>query len=132
MERQVRVGREVLEEDLPTYRPTKHQRRLLLSEIEELIAARVAGAEINDLATRFGIHRATVIKHLNQSNTPKRRRQGRTLTPDQLLGAGEAYNSGLSLVEVGKRYGVDRRQVSRALKKAGVVIRAPGRMMALE
>lgn len=127
MERQVRLGGEVLEEDLPTYRPTKHQRRLLPSEVEELIAARVAGAEINDLASRFGIHRATVINHLNQSNTPKRRRQGRTLTPDQLQRAGQAYASGLSLIEVGEQFDVDKRYLRRALPKAGFTIRPPGR-----
>lgn len=87
------------------------------------MAAREAGAQIKDLAEQFGVHKATVIAHLERAGVPGRRWPGRTLSLTQVQEAVQLYESGLSLVAVGERFGVDKRQVSRALRGAGVEIR---------
>lgn len=101
--------------------------RLSPEQITELIEARTAGGQINDLAARFGIHRSTVIAHLNSAGVPGQRYRGKTLTPDQVTGAAALYESGLSLSAVGERFDVDKRQVAKALRGAGVRLRPPGR-----
>ncbi|MBM3675933.1 MAG: hypothetical protein FJW88_13510 [Actinobacteria bacterium] len=92
-----------------------------------MVAARTAGTEINELAARFGINRNTVMTHLQRAGVPKQRRRGRTLDAEQLRAAGRLYESGVSLVSVGERFGVDKRYLSRALAEVGVVIRPSGR-----
>ena len=114
-------------EAAPQRPPRQHQQRLTPTQVEELAALRQAGAEINELAERFGVHRSTVMSHLNRASVPQRRRQGRTLTPDQVQSAGRLYASGVSLVEVGERFNVDRRYLRNALPAAGFVLRPPGR-----
>lgn len=100
---------------------------LSLEQVDRLLAAREAGAEINDLAAEFGVHRATVINHLRRAGVPGRKRQGRRLDPDQVRAAGELYASGMNLIEVGERFDVDRRYLRLALPAAGFELRRPGR-----
>jgi len=47
--------------------PRQRQYRLTTAEAQELVAARVAGATINDLADRFQVHRTTVMSHLSKA-----------------------------------------------------------------
>jgi hypothetical protein len=105
----------------------RRSRQLTKDEVESLVAARLAGAEINQLADQFGVHRATVIKLLSRAGVPHRRRQGRSLSPDQLVAAGELYVSGVNLIEVAERFDVDRRYLRRALPEVGFEVRPPGR-----
>ena len=102
-------------------------RRLSDDQAAQLAADREAGTEIKDLAKRYNIDRSTVINHLHRAGVPSRRRQGRTLSPDQLQAAGELYASGLNLIEVGGRFDVDRRYLGKALPAAGFQLRPPGR-----
>jgi len=101
-------------------------RRLSKPEVEELIAARLAGEEIAALADRFQVARSTVIDHLNRYDVPGRRWPGRTLTAEQLQAAGQLYASGLRLELVGERFGVDRRYLRRVLPTLGIDIRPAG------
>lgn len=105
-------------------------RRLTEAQISQLVADREAGTEIKDLASRYNIDRSTVINHLHRAGVPGRRRQGRSLSPDQLQAAGELYVSGLNLIEVGERFDVDRRYLRRVLPGAGFLLRSPGRQAA--
>jgi transposase len=105
----------------------RSQRRLRSDEVMALAQARREGAEIKELAERFGVHRTTVLAHLERAEVPGRRRQGRQLSPERLEEAGQLYASGLSLIEVGERFDVDRRYLRRALPAAGFVLRPPGR-----
>jgi len=102
-------------------------RHLTQVEIAELVAARQAGTQIKDLASRFRVHKSTVIAHLERAGVPGMRWPGKTLTPEQVQDAAWLYQSGLNLIEVGARFGVDRRQVSRALREKGVLLRDAGR-----
>ena len=106
--------------------PRRRMRQLSEVEVAELVAAREAGAQIKELASRFGVHKSTVLAHLDRAGVPGRRWAGKTLTPEQVRDAVWLYQSGLNLIEVGARFGVDRRQVSRALKEAGFALRPPG------
>ncbi len=114
-------------ETAPQRPPRQHQQRLTPAQVEELAALRRSGSEINDLARHFGIHRSTVMNHLNRAAVPQRRRQGRTLNADQIKAAGRLYASGLSLIEVGERFNVDKRYLRRVLPEAGFTLRPPGR-----
>lgn len=101
--------------------------QLTKEQVARLVAAREVGAEINQLATEFGVHRATVINHLHRAGVPGRKRQGRTLGPDQVRAAGELYASGVSLIEVGEQFDVDRRHLRKVLPENGFELRPPGR-----
>lgn len=79
------------------------QRRLRPEEVALLVTMRETGSEINDLAEHFGIHRSTVIAHLNRQGVEGRRRQGRALSDERLHQAGEFYVAGHSLIETGDR-----------------------------
>ena len=94
--------------------------------LDQLVAARLAGAQINELARQFNQHRATIIKHLNDAGVPHRARRGRELSPERLEAAGLLYASGLSLLEVGERFDVDRRYLRQALPAAGFALRPSG------
>lgn len=80
------------------------------------------GAQVKDLAERFGVHRVTITTLL--------RRQGVTLrkpglTTDQIAAACRLYRSGWSVSRLGAKLGVDGTTVWRALITAGVIMRSP-------
>jgi transposase len=106
--------------------PRRRQRKLDQEAVEALISARTNGAEIDDLAERFGIGRNTVMAHLEREGVPGRRWPGRTLNPEQLEAAGQLYRTGLNLIAVGEEFDVDRRYLRKALPAAGFTLRKPG------
>jgi transposase-like protein len=105
----------------------KARRQLSPEDVARLVAEREAGAEINNLAEQFGVHRATVINQLQRAGVDGRRHAGRTLSPLDLQRAGQLYASGRSLIEVGERFNVDRRYLRRELPEAGFDLRRAGR-----
>ena len=105
-------------------------RRLSEDQVAALVAEREAGAEINDLAARFGVDRTTVMAHLRRAGAGQRRRPGRRLSPDQVQAAGKLYESGVNLLEVASAFDVDRRYLRVVLPAAGFVLRASGRQAA--
>jgi hypothetical protein len=113
--------------EAPAASPVRRQRRLDREQVAQMAAERRAGAEIDDLAESFGVHRATVINHLHRAGVEGHRYTGRTLSPVQIHDAGELYGSGLSLVEVGAEFDVDRRYLRRVLPAAGFRLRPAGR-----
>jgi DNA-binding transcriptional ArsR family regulator len=101
-------------------RPIQVQHRLDPSQVAELVAGYQGGATIEDLAERFGVHRTTVMAHLDRSGV-KRRRRG--IEVASLPEAVRLYEAGWSLARVGERFGVDGETVRTAFRKAGVPIR---------
>lgn len=77
-----------------------------------------------ELGERFSVHRRTVAAHLVRRSIPVRRRG---LDECNLAEAVELYAGGLSLMEVGLRFGVSQQAVRRALATAGAAIRPSGR-----
>lgn len=125
-----RMHRQVQQAGLREPTPPREVRRspqLKSDNVDRLVAGRLAGAEISSLATEFGVHRATVIAHLNRRGIEGRRRQPRSLSPSKLQRAGEYYAAGNSLIETGERFNVDRRWLRKALPAAGFTLRPPGR-----
>lgn len=79
----------------------------------------LAGAGIEELADRYGIHRATVFAHLRRRNTPRR---PTGLDVHEQTEAVRLYPDRVSLREIARRMGVGRKTVRTALLRAGVVI----------
>ncbi len=98
------------------------QRRLAPNQIAELVAEYQAGADMRELAGRWGVHRTTVAGHLRRAGA-ELRRQG--LSDEQLSEAVRLYGEGWSLQRLSERYGCDAETVRARLKKRNVVRRQP-------
>ncbi|HEX4492092.1 MAG TPA: helix-turn-helix domain containing protein [Acidimicrobiia bacterium] len=100
-------------------RQRQTQIHLTSDQVDDLITSHLDGESIAELAARFGIHRTTVMKHLDRAGVE--RRAG--VIERHLERARTLYESGLSLAKVGEHFGVDGETVRQSLKRAGVVIR---------
>lgn len=94
--------------------------RLRPERVAQLLANRDAGFTLKHLASKYGIARQTVIDHCKRAG---RVRQVRPLDADEAREAARLYESGLSLVAVGDRYGVRRGAVKTAVLAHGGSIR---------
>jgi lambda repressor-like predicted transcriptional regulator len=90
--------------------------------VAELVKAYEAGATVRELVFQFGMHRATVLAHLERQGVP-RRPQLRKLPDDQVAEAAALYTAGLSLADVGRRLDVSAGTVRKELLHAGVSVR---------
>ncbi len=81
-----------------------------------------AGADMKELAGRWGVHRTTVAGHLRRDGT-ELRRQG--LSDQQLGEAMRLYGNAWSLQRLAERYECDAETVRTYLKRAGVRLRRP-------
>ena len=100
------------------------QRRLSPEEVEELVAAYLAGSTALTLAGKHSIHRTTVLALLERNQVSRR---GRVLTSDHIERAVSSYASGRSCASIGKKLQVNPETIRQALLKAGVAMRRPGR-----
>ena len=98
------------------------QRRLPVDSILELVRAYEVGATVPDLVERYGIHRTTVLAHLERQGVPRRPNRFK-LTEGQLAEASQLYAKGWSLIPLGKRFGVDDGTMRKALLREGVMLR---------
>jgi DNA-binding transcriptional regulator LsrR (DeoR family) len=113
-----------------TSSPRPHERtrsrqahvRINSHQASALASAYIAGKATNELATRFGIHRATVTAILHRLDVDLRQRG---LTDEQVAEACRLYPEGWSLARLAERYDVDDMTVRRYLLLAGVVMRSP-------
>ena len=80
------------------------------------------GASIDGLARRYGIHRTTVIHHLDQVDIA-RRRVVRKMTDETVTRAAARYREGASLAIAAAEFGVHTRTLAREFRRAGVAIR---------
>jgi lambda repressor-like predicted transcriptional regulator len=74
------------------------------TETHELAAAYEAGASLNELARRFGVHRNTVDRHVAKAGVAKRPLV--KMNPVVLAEAVDLYNRGLSVAAVGAKLGL--------------------------
>ena len=103
-------------------RPRQTQTRLSPAEVKALVETYISGSLIKDVASQFGVHRATVTTIL--------RREGIELRPvglsdDNVTEAGRLYQSGWTLARLADKYDVDDMTIWRSLKKIGVAMRSP-------
>jgi DNA-binding CsgD family transcriptional regulator len=89
-------------------------------EVDALVADYSAGMPVGKIAEKYGIHRATVTAHLRRREVPA---AAAGLDRAQRAEALRLYREGLSLREVGRRMGTDRKLVRAALVAEGEEIR---------
>jgi lambda repressor-like predicted transcriptional regulator len=99
------------------------QRRLCPTDIGDLIAAYRAGAAINKLADRYGLHRTTVAAHLDRHHI-ERHHPDTEWASETLTAAADLYATGLSLAAVAARYGIDPQTVANRFRRAGIPVRS--------
>ncbi|MGK0721018.1 hypothetical protein [Leucobacter sp. W1478] len=76
----------------------------------------LAGLSVGYLAQKYGVHRATVSKHLTRNNVV-RRQHG--LTIEEAAEAVKLHGGGISMRAIASTLGVDRKQVRVTLMDAG-------------
>jgi len=103
-----------------TRTPRRAQRRLTDQQLKELLTGYEQGRPIDELAAQFGIHRSTVLDHLNRSHAPRRYP---ALDEDRIKLAIERYQDGLSLRDVGITLGVHASTIRQALLQNRIPIR---------
>lgn len=74
---------------------------------------------IDELAGRFGIHRTTVMTHLDRHGVERRTGNVQRRIDEAL----RLYESGWSLARIGTEFGVNAETARRALRGAGVSMR---------
>lgn len=95
-------------------------RKLLASEVTQLIDAYQGGAGVSQLAARFGISRNAVTRILKVAGVPLR---SPGLNAEQIDRAVTQYQAGMSLALIGGSSGVDAHTVRRRLIDRGVELR---------
>ena len=88
------------------------------SEVDQLVAEYEAGSGVQELASKYGIHRATVFAHLQRREVP-RRRQGLCL--DEKAEAVRLARAGVSMRAIAESMGVGRKAVRRTLVEANAI-----------
>ena len=101
------------------------QRRLADAVIDDLVTRYEAGSTIEVLASTFGIHRTTVMAHLERPGVP--RRGPRKLTDEMVAEAAHRCTSGETLAEIATKLGIAPSTLTRELQLAGIAIRRRGR-----
>ena len=104
------------------HRQVQTQHRLSASEAAGMVGAYVAGARVHELARQWDVHRETVRQHLDRAEVPHR---PVGLSLEVVPELTRMYDSGCSLLAIGKKYGVAGSTVRRHLLAAGVAIRRP-------
>lgn len=92
-------------------------RRLSKQQVDVLVSEYVDGSSVMALASSFGVHRTTVMSHLERRGVP-RRSPVRALTDDQVKEAAKYRSQGESLETVAARFGVSARTIGREFEKA--------------
>lgn len=97
----------------------KPQAFLTPSEADRLVDDYLAGLSVGYLAQKYGVHRATVSKHLTRQEVV-RRQHG--LTIDEAAEAVKLHGGGISMRAISRTLGVDRKQVRISLVAAGALV----------
>lgn len=93
----------------------KPQTFLTPAAIDRLVDDYLAGLSVGYLAQKYGVHRATVSKHLTRNNVA-RRQHG--LTADEAAEAERLHSGGISMRAIARSLGADRKQVRASLASA--------------
>jgi transposase-like protein len=95
-------------------------RKLLASEVAQIINDYQQGATVGQLAKTFNVDRNTIGRILQKTGVPQ---HPRGLTDGQITEAVQLYKTGISLARIGSRFGVDAHTVRRRLIERGVAMR---------
>ena len=113
-----RVGRQ----EKPGRLSNPAQHRLSEGQVDHLIRLYREGASIDGLASRYEVHRTTVMAHLERAGIA-RRRVVRKMTDESVAEAAERYERGASLSKVACAFGVHERTITKEFQRAEVSIR---------
>ena len=91
---------------------------LTAAEVDRLVDDYLDGTTVNELADRYGVHRATVSAHLTRRRVG-RRRPG--LGVEEAAEAVRLHLGGVSMRAIAQSMGVDRKAVRRALVEASAI-----------
>lgn len=100
------------------------QTRLSAPNRRELLAAYAVGVPVQELASRFGVHRATVWETARRAGLDARTPE---LAAETRAEAARLYEDGLTLARVAGRLGASDEAVRSAVLECGGVIRPRGR-----
>lgn len=89
-----------------------------------LLEAYASGIPVREIATRFGVHRATINRIVSESDVPLRNYK---LSPSEQEKARKLFESGLSLVKVAEAMDISRTGARNAILAAGGTMRPTGR-----
>ena len=98
-------------------RPVRRQavlRPLSETAVDQLVARYQAGASVRELVEEFGVHRVTVLQHLEKRGIP-RRANSRKMTDEQAQEAKAMWEIGISYRELGRKFGVSADTVKREI-----------------
>ena len=98
----------------------QRQRRLTEAQVTKMAAHYAEGATMYELAAEFGCQRTTVAERLKKAGIAM---HGQPATPEAIDSMVQLYESGLSLLKVGKLCGVAAGTVRSRLINRGVQIR---------
>jgi hypothetical protein len=104
----------------PTKPPHRVHRRLTSAAIQQLCADYQGGCTTRDLASRYGISKASVTALLRERSIPVRC-QG--VSDEQVQQAVWTYEAGSSVAQVARTLGLPPSSIYDALRRAGVVMR---------
>ena len=107
----------------------KAQTFLTEAQIDEVVKLYKSGTSMEKIAQEFRAHRRTIAAHLTRRGRPIGRY--RRIPPEDREEASELYKRGMTLAEVGSRYGVSQAAARTAVRATGAAIRPRGRMRTL-
>ena len=99
----------------PRPKPHRRPRRLSEGELEKMAEEYRAGDAVPMLVERYGVHRTTILGHLERMGVP-RRAQKRKLTEAQVKELRRLRGLGLNYAELGRRFNVDPETVKKELR----------------
>lgn len=98
----------------PRAKPHRRPRRLSEGELEKMAEEYRAGDTVPMLVERYGVHRTTILGHLERMGVPRRANK-RKLTDAQVKEVRRLYRLGLSYAELGRKFGVSGDVVKKEL-----------------
>ena len=101
----------------------QRQRRLTTKESNKLADQYRSGLTVRQLAAKWGIHRTTVLRHLERHGV-ERRPNRRKLTDASANQAAQLYCKGQSLSQVARQFDVNPTTLRNELDRAGVTVRS--------
>jgi hypothetical protein len=106
-------------------RPLRYKldQRLDASVTAEMVADYEAGMPTTQLAGKYGLSKASVLRLLHEAGTEMRRQP---FSHQEVNEAVRLYAAGLSVAAIGSLLGAHPSKVWRALRARGVVLRPPG------
>lgn len=93
-------------------------------QIDQMVVLYEGGMSMNKIAAKYRMHRRTVAAHLERRGVSLR--SPRSLPAEYVAEAVRIYESGVPLLEVGRRFGVSQHAARYAIASTGATIRPKG------